>query len=269
MSESREYRPINIPSYNQFKCRAVEGYRKADLHLHTRWTDGTVSPKKMVELAVSTGIDAIAITDHNTSVPSDIAIDYATQNNLPIEVIRGMEVSSKDGHVLALNLEGTIKPNMPLEETIKEIHRQRGFAIIAHPNLKRTSSVHLELIRKIIDSDDPELYMDGIEIFNASEARMHRVDKLGIFFREDNSNVRRFVEANIHNPKLGALLGNTDGHTRRIGYGITVYKCGSVLDAIRNRDTVPMASNTPFLRDFSESAQMVYSVIRSHLTGKI
>lgn len=269
MSEFRTYRPIYNPNSIQLDIKVSVGYKIADLHLHTNWSDGTVSPEKMVDIALLAGISAIAITDHNISGSSDISVAYARRNNLPIEVIRGTEISSKDGHVLALNLDGDIKPNMPLIETIRQIHSQNGFAIIAHPHLAQRSSVPLELIGKIINSDDPELYIDGVEIFNATEERIHRVDKSGIFFGDGNSNVRKFVDKNIHNPKLGALLGNTDGHTMQIGYGITVYGYESILDAIRNRDIIVMSANTSFWEDFSESARMTYSIIRSHITGTV
>ena len=269
MSEIRTYRPICIPSYTQPDFRAREKYKKADLHLHTRWSDGIISPERMVDIAMLTCMDAIAITDHDMSEPSDIAIDYARRNNLPIEVIRGVEISSRDGHVLALNFDGNIEPNMPLDATIKKIHKQMGFAIIAHPNLARRSSVPLGLISEIINSGDPELYIDGIEIYNASEARLQRFDKSGIFFGDDDINIGKFVENNKHNPKIGAFLGGSDSHTRQIGYGITVYGYESILDAIKNRDTLVMAADTSFLEDLSESTRMVYSIIRSHIAGKI
>lgn len=269
MIELKTYRQIPIPGSTQLDLKSGTQYKKADLHLHTKWSDGTISSEKMVDVALLTGMNAIAITDHNMSESSDIAIDYARRNNLPIEVIRGVEISSRDGHVLALNFDGNIEPNMPLGETIKKIHRQKGFAIIAHPHIKRRFSVSLGLIGKIINSNDPELYIDGIEVYNASEARLHRIDKSGIFFGDDYKNIKKFIENNIGNPKIGAFLGGSDGHTRQIGYGITVYGYESVLDAIRNRNTFVMSANTSFLEDFLESTKMAYSIIRSHITGKI
>ena len=65
MSEIRTYRPICIPSYTQPDFRAREKYKKADLHLHTRWSDGIISPERMVDIAMLTCMDAIAITDHD------------------------------------------------------------------------------------------------------------------------------------------------------------------------------------------------------------
>ena len=40
---------------------------KADLHLHTTASDGRLEPEEIVSLAVSVGLDVIAITDHDTT----------------------------------------------------------------------------------------------------------------------------------------------------------------------------------------------------------
>ena len=37
-----------------------------DLHSHTKASDGDLLPKQLVELAISLGIEALAITDHDT-----------------------------------------------------------------------------------------------------------------------------------------------------------------------------------------------------------
>lgn len=269
MSERKIYSQVHIPGSPLLDYHLLEKYKIADLHLHTNKSDGTVSPEYMVDIALLTGLNAIAITDHDMVEPSDTAIQYAQRNNLPIEVIRGMEVSSKDGHVLALNLEGTIERSLPLAQTIKEIHQHKGLAIVVHPHLARMSSVSLKLINDVINSSDPELYIDGIEIFNASEVKMQKFDRMSLLFKRSTLAVRNFVEKNLHNPKMGALLGNTDGHTSRIGYGITAYSYMSVLDAIRNRDTVVMSKQTNLWEDLSESVKMNLSVITSHLIGRI
>ena len=40
--------------------------REIDLHIHSTASDGTLSPRQIVELAKSQGLKAIAITDHDT-----------------------------------------------------------------------------------------------------------------------------------------------------------------------------------------------------------
>ena len=50
-------------------CQATARSRvagRADLHLHTTHSDGSYLPAQVVELAVRSGLAAVAITDHDT-----------------------------------------------------------------------------------------------------------------------------------------------------------------------------------------------------------
>ena len=40
--------------------------KRCDLHSHSRFSDGTLSPAELVKLAEERGISALALTDHNT-----------------------------------------------------------------------------------------------------------------------------------------------------------------------------------------------------------
>lgn len=70
---------------------------KADLHLHTTASDGTISPDDMVRLAVQKGIQVIAITDHDTVNGIDAAL--AVAHNFPsLIVIPGVEINTDIPH---------------------------------------------------------------------------------------------------------------------------------------------------------------------------
>ncbi len=75
-----------------------------DLHVHSNASDGTFSPSQVVELAKNAGLDAFALTDHDTTVGVPEALEKG--RDLNIEVIPGIEVSSSfDGteiHILGL-----------------------------------------------------------------------------------------------------------------------------------------------------------------------
>jgi len=78
-----------------------------DLHAHTSASDGTYSPKELVTLAKSEGIEAIAITDHDTIEGVPEALEAGEK--IGLEVIPGVEISidHQPGsmHVLGLFLD--------------------------------------------------------------------------------------------------------------------------------------------------------------------
>ena len=80
---------------------------KADLHIHTTLSDGMLSPEKLIELALDTDLDVIAITDHDTSEAVSRARTAALET--PLEVLRGVEISTryenKELHLLAYGYE--------------------------------------------------------------------------------------------------------------------------------------------------------------------
>lgn len=75
-----------------------------DLHVHSNASDGTFSPSQVVELAKNAGLDAFALTDHDTTAGVPEALEKG--RDLNIGVIPGIEVSSSfDGteiHILGL-----------------------------------------------------------------------------------------------------------------------------------------------------------------------
>lgn len=75
-----------------------------DLHVHSNYSDGTCSPKELVDLAISKNLKAIALTDHDTIEGLEEIMEYAGDKN--IEIIPGIELSTeyfgRDIHILGL-----------------------------------------------------------------------------------------------------------------------------------------------------------------------
>lgn len=128
---------------------------RADLHVHT-FADSDADPApdldSYVDAALAAGLGVLGITDHNTVGFAAAAIKAASGK--PLLVLPGIEVSTHDGHLLALfapdalaELEAFAHPsNLSLSDIsatekrsprsmldlVQEIHRRGGLAIPAH-----------------------------------------------------------------------------------------------------------------------------------------
>lgn len=69
--------------------------RQVDLHTHSTRSDGTYTPAELMAYAVSKNLSAIALTDHDTTDGIDEAYEYIRENHLPVELIPGVEFSTR------------------------------------------------------------------------------------------------------------------------------------------------------------------------------
>lgn len=67
--------------------------RKADLHVHTNFSDGTYSPQEVVQQAINLGISCLAITDHDCVDGIEHAIEEAKKYD--VEIIPGVELTGE------------------------------------------------------------------------------------------------------------------------------------------------------------------------------
>jgi len=67
------------------------GSRYCDLHLHTKWSDGTLSVADTARRAMAMGFSAIAITDHDTVGPE---LRAPLEERAGIQVICGVEIKA-------------------------------------------------------------------------------------------------------------------------------------------------------------------------------
>lgn len=93
--------------------------RFVDLHVHSTKSDGTYTPKELVEYAIEKGLSAFALTDHDTvdgveeafNYAEELRRQYSTEENGRIvpEVIPGIEFSTeyqgKDVHIVGLYID--------------------------------------------------------------------------------------------------------------------------------------------------------------------
>lgn len=67
---------------------------KVDLHIHTTYSDGAFSPQMIVDTAIDSGLNVIALTDHDNILSYDIAKEYAEANDKKLEIIQGVEINT-------------------------------------------------------------------------------------------------------------------------------------------------------------------------------
>lgn len=103
---------------------------RADLHIHTVYSgDAEQTPAQVLEKAVSLGLGAVAIADHNSLSRSKEALDLAEG----MIVLPAMEVTSSAGHILAYNISHPIERGLSPEKTIEAIRDVGGIAVAPHP----------------------------------------------------------------------------------------------------------------------------------------
>ena len=93
---------------------------KADLHLHSSRSDGTLSPGELADRALRQGLTLIAVTDHDVLRGSDELIESAPG----IDVLPGTELSLRDMDGLHLLLYGR-RPAGMLRERLLELRNRR------------------------------------------------------------------------------------------------------------------------------------------------
>ena len=102
---------------------------KADLHVHTLYSnDGKTTLEELVSYAVEKGIGCVAVTDHNS-----FEAYVQLKDNGRVIIVPAEEVSSKEGHIVALGIDRLIPRGRPIQETIDLIHEAGGYAFAAHP----------------------------------------------------------------------------------------------------------------------------------------
>ncbi len=134
---------------------------KLDLHIHSSYSrDATAKPEEILKRCRELGLDGLAITDHNAIKGSLKA--YAMAASEGLVVVRGVEVSAKEGHVLALGVQELIPKGLSAAETIERIHAVGGLAIVAHPH-RFPSGTGVDVAR--------QNKFDAIEILNGGNSK--------------------------------------------------------------------------------------------------
>ena len=195
------------------------------MHVHTTASDGTATPRQVLEFVASrTNLSVVAICDHNTNEGALEAAQYAAEYG--IEVVVGQEVESSQGHILGLWTPRLVTPGKSAAETVADIHSQDGLAVAAHPYAPRFWHKH-GLCRgetEVYDCVD----FDGVEVANSTPMML-----------AGNPRARKYWRAN--RDRLAAT-GGSDAHMLTvIGTSRTLFPgqtAQDLRDALESRTTI-------------------------------
>ncbi len=136
---------------------ASDGRLRVELHAHTHASpDCRLSPQTLIRVLAERGIDALAVTDHNTM---DGAFEMAEA--APFPVILGDEVKSTAGDIIGLFLTEPVPRDMSPIETVRAIKEQRGLVLVPHAfDRLRRSALGRAAVESIVDD------IDILEAFN-------------------------------------------------------------------------------------------------------
>jgi hypothetical protein len=126
-------------------------------HVHTTRSDGSGTPADVAEAAARAGLDFVLLTDHGDGTRNPSPPVYLSG----VLVIDGVEISTTDGHYLAVGL-----PRAPYplagdgRDVAEDVRRLGGLGFLAHPDSARPA----------LAWHDPATRGDGLEILNADSA---------------------------------------------------------------------------------------------------
>ena len=189
---------------------------KADLHMHSTYSDGIGTIEQILHhVQYNTRLDVIAITDHDVVEGALRARDLWMKGSYRFDFIVGEEITTTQGHLLALFIEKRISPYLSMERSIDLVHEQGGLAIVAHPlNRFFRHSCQRDVLDRIYAAND--VWLDGIETWNASFC--------GLYANRIAMRVNREVYG-------WPEVGNSDAHTiSAIGCGCTWFEGKSAQD---------------------------------------
>ncbi len=176
---------------------------KADLQLHSDLGDGLSSIEEILDSAERGRLDVIALTDHDDIRGAFTLRELAARRSSPVEVVPGVEITTRSGHLLALWIEDEVPMFCSLSDALTRIHKAGGVAIVPHPLSYLTFSIGEGALRQLAAYGDDARMVDAIELRNPSYAGRVRASRAAWL----NSHVLRIAETGSSDAHHAALVG--------------------------------------------------------------
>jgi predicted metal-dependent phosphoesterase TrpH len=209
---------------------------KADLHIHTREGDGLDSVEAIFShVETRTDLDVIAVTEHDSLATALRARKLWARDHYRFDLVPGVEVTTLEGHLIALYVEEPLRSLRRIEETVEAVRRQGGVCFVPHPMSWLTRSVGPGTFARVAAAG---LAFDGVELASASPTTRVYLEK-----------ARRLNTERYQLPVVGA----SDAHfVQAIGTGATLFEGASAADLRRAFATGAVSGETarfPSLRE--------------------
>jgi len=106
---------------------------RIDLHVHSHHSpDSSLRVEEVAALLSTEGLRGFALTDHNT-VEGHRELPDLRSEFPGFLAVPGVEVSTREGHLLAYGVTAAPPPHRPVAETVRWIDGHGGVAVLAHP----------------------------------------------------------------------------------------------------------------------------------------
>ncbi len=191
---------------------------KLDLHVHTRHSkDAFTDPEILPQIVKRRGLDGIAVTEH------DLLSSYRSDEIL---VIPGIEVSSREGHIVALGVHEGVQKGLSADHTIESLRGQNSVIVVPHPYDISSPSVDPLRLRNSVD---------GIETVNSAMIPFR-------FAKRKSEKAAKILGV--------SMVAGSDSHIpSTIGDAYTLLEVSSpsvegILESIRSGKTTPCGSST-------------------------
>jgi hypothetical protein len=191
------------------------------LHVHTTYSaDSLIRPEEVAYYANKRGLDGVAVTDHDRL---DSGLRMSKKKDFLI--LPGMEITSLDGHMLALNVQEPVPRWLTAKETVDRIHDAGGVTIACHPGA---------LFKGSLGNHTTSMF-DAVEVINSS----------AIPFRYSV----RHSEQIASRLKLARVAGSDAHYGPEIGCAYTVFdaepNADDVVEALRRGQCQPFGMAIP------------------------
>lgn len=119
-----------------------------DMHVHTAHSKSCDAPLNTVndiyEKYKQGAMDGIAICEHNTLGSFDFIKKFFSEKAPELVLVKGIEITSSEGHILGYGVNEVIPRELSAQETIDRINDQGAISVVPHP-LSPVSGVSFRL----------------------------------------------------------------------------------------------------------------------------